>query len=75
MRKEVVMLDKNKLVVSKSNPLLDIKNELGLYMQRMLNIYLSAINPLKEETKYVRFSLSDFVELLDITEVSSKKLH
>lgn len=69
------MLDKNKLVVSKSNPLLDIKNELGLYMQRMLNIYLSAINPLKEETKYVRFSLSDFVELLDITEVSSKKLH
>lgn len=68
--------DEKKLVVYKSNPLLDMKNEMGLYQQRMFNLYLAAINPLKEaETKKVTFTLSEFVRLLDITEVSPKKLH
>ena len=69
------MIDETKLILHKSNPLLDIKNDMGLYLQRMFNLYLAAINPLKMDTKHVRFPLSDFVRLLDITEVSPQKLH
>lgn len=67
--------DENKLVVYKSNPILDMKNEMNLYQQRLFNLYLAAINPLNEDTKKVTFSLNEFVRLLDITGVSGKKLH
>ena len=67
--------NEKKLIVSKSNPLLDMKNEMGLYQQRMFNLYLAAINPMKEETKQVSFTLSEFVRLIGITEVNPKKLH
>lgn len=67
--------DENKLMVYKSNPVLDMKNEMSLYQQRLFNLYLAAINPLNEDTKKVMFSLNEFVQLLDITGVSGKKLH
>lgn len=67
--------DENKLVVYKSNPVLDMKNEMTLYQQRLFNLYLAAINPLDENTKKVMFSLNEFVHLLGITGVSGKKLH
>lgn len=67
--------DENKLMVYKSNPVLDMKNEMSLYQQRLFNLYLAAINPLNEDTKKVVFSLNEFVQLLDITGVSGKKLH
>lgn len=69
------MTDKDKLIVHKSNPLLNMKNDMGLYLQRLFNLYLAAINPLRADTKTVKFTLSEFVRLLDITEVSPKKLH
>ena len=67
--------DEKKLIVFKSNPLLDMKNEMGLYQQRMFNLYLAAINPMKEDTKKVSFTLSEFVRLIGITEINPKKLH
>ena len=45
--------DEKKLIVFKSNPLLDMKNEMGLYQQRMFNLYMAEINTMKEETKMV----------------------
>ena len=66
--------DEKKLIVFKSNPLLDMKNEMGLYQQRMFNLYLAAINPMKD-TKKVSFTLSEFVRLIGITEINPKKLH
>ena len=67
--------DENKLIVFKSNPVLDMKNEMNLYQQRLFNLYLAAINPFQENTKKVVFPLTEFVQLLDITGVSGKKLH
>ena len=55
------MTGKDKLIVHKSNPLLNMKNDMGLYLQRLFNLYLAAINPLKEDTKTVKFTLSEFV--------------
>ena len=69
------MTDKSKLIVYKSNPILNMKNDMGLYLNRLFNLYLAAINPLREDTKKVRIMLAEFVQLLDITEVSPKKLH
>ena len=69
------MTDRNKLIVYKSNPILNMKNDMGLYLNRLFNLYLAAINPLREDTKKVRIMLAEFVQLLDITEVSPKKLH
>lgn len=69
------MTDKNTLTVSKSNPILSMKNDMGLYLNRLFNLYLAKINPLLEDTKKVQITLTEFVQLLDITEVSPKKLH
>ena len=68
------MASDNKLVVSKSNPILDMKNNFNLYQQRMLNLYLAKINPLDPSSRHVAITLSDFVQLLGITEVSVKKM-
>ena len=47
--------------VYKSNPIIDMKNEMTLTQQRMFNLYLALINPLNEKTKHVRFPLKYFV--------------
>ena len=60
--------------LSKSNPLLDMRNEMTLTQLRMFNIYLALINPMEEETKNVRFSLKSFARLANITEINGKKL-
>ena len=60
--------------VYKSNPIIDMKNEMTLTQQRMFNLYLALINPLNEKTKYVRFPLKYFVMAIGITEISAKKL-
>lgn len=67
--------DESKLQVYKSNPLLDMKNDMNLQLQRLFNLYLALINPERQETKKVHFPLTDFVELVGITGVSTKKLH
>lgn len=60
--------------LSKSNPLLDMRNEMTLTQLRMFNVYLALINPMEEETKNVRFSLKSFARLANITEINGKKL-
>ena len=60
--------------VYKSNPIIDMKNEMTLTQQRMFNLYLALINPLNEKTKHVRFPLKYFVMAIGITEISAKKL-
>lgn len=69
------MPKKEKLLISKSNPLLNMKNDFNLYQQRMLNLYLAKINPLDESSRKVSVTLKQFVELIGIKEVSVKKMH
>lgn len=68
------MADKDELIISKSNPLLNMRNEFNLYEQRMLNLYLAKINPLDEKSRHVCVTLAQFVRLIGIKEVSAKKL-
>lgn len=70
--KKLLMKPNSKL--SKSNPLMDMKNEMTLTQLRMFNIYLGMINPMDENTKTVRFSLKSFAAAIRITEVNGKKL-
>lgn len=68
------MNEKRKMLVSKSNPLLDMKNDMSLYQQRMFNLYLAKINPMDTESKNVRFTLGQFIKMVGITEVNVKKM-
>lgn len=68
------MANKNELIISKSNPLLNMKNDFDLYQQRMINLYLAKINPLDEESRHVSVTLAQFVRLIGIKEVSARKM-
>ena len=63
-----------KMTVYKSNPILDMKNNMSLYQQRMFNLYLAAINPMKEESRTVKLPLAEFVRLIGIKQVKPQKL-
>lgn len=73
MQEKKLLLKPNSKL-SKSNPLMDMKNEMTLTQLRMFNIYLGMINPMDEATKTVRFSLKSFAAAIRITEVNGKKL-
>lgn len=68
------MANKDELIISKSNPLLNMKNDFDLYQQRMINLYLAKINPLDEKSRHVSVTLAQFVRLIGIKEVSAKKM-
>ena len=68
------MANKDELIISKSNPLLNMKNDFDLYQQRMINLYLAKINPLDEKSRHVSVTLAQFVRLIAIKEVSAKKM-
>lgn len=68
------MAGKDELIISKSNPLLNMRNDFDLYQQRMLNLYLAKINPLDEESRHVSVTLAQFVRLIGIKEVSARKM-
>lgn len=68
------MANKDELIISKSNPLLNMKNDFDLYQQRMINLYLAKINPLDEESRHVSVTLAQFVRLIGIKEVSARKM-
>lgn len=67
-------MENRKMMVAKSNPILNMKNDFDLYQQRMMNLYLAKINPLDESSRCVSVSLAQFVELIGIKKVSVKKL-
>ena len=68
------MAGKDELIISKSNPLLNMRNDFDLYQQRMINLYLAKINPLDEESRHVSVTLAQFVRLIGIKEVSARKM-
>ena len=68
------MANKDELIISKSNPLLNMKNDFDLYQQRMINLYLAKINPLDEKSRHVSVTLAQFVRLIGIKEVSARKM-
>lgn len=68
------MSKEEKFLISKSNPLLNMKNDFNLYQQRMLNLYLAKINPLDESSRTVSVTLKQFIDLIGIKEVSVKKM-
>ena len=62
-------MENRKMMVAKSNPILNMKNDFDLYQQRMMNLYLAKINPLDESSRRVSVSLAQFVELIGIKKV------
>ena len=63
-----------KMIVCKSIELINLSNQLSLLELRLLDIYLSRINPNVLTEKEVVFSIKDFNDLFELAQTRKEKI-
>lgn len=61
--------------IEKSNALNEIRNNrMNITQIRLLSVYLSKIDPRKHETREVEFTLDEYMRIMQIKEINTKRL-